>query len=172
MANAIVALITLAAMLVGVTFMSQEALRSVDSLSDSWKQMEVRSDDISRTGLEVIATTHDGQGITLTVRNSGHVALRDFEAWDVVVQYTRPNGVFHQEWLPYTANNPPGNNQWTVVGIYLDAAVPTSEEFQPGILDPGEEMKLKIVVSPPGDTGATHTAILGTPNGVTVSTSF
>lgn len=172
MSNAIVTLIIVAILLVGVSIMAQTSFKSMDALSDAWKQMEVRSTDIAQTKIEVINKEWQAQLIQITVKNSGQISLLDFASWDVIVQYYQSDGVYHQIWLPYTTVNPPANNQWTVLGIYLNAGLGTPETFQPNIFNPGEEMIIRLKVSPAASQSYTNQVIIGTAKGVSVSTFF
>lgn len=149
--------------------MAQSSFRSMDVLSDAWTQMEVRSGDIARTEIEIVSHSHGTGRVDVTIRNTGKILLRDFEQWDVIMQYYESNGTYHQVWLPYTASYPPGNNQWAVKGIYIDANGTSSEVFQPDILDPTEYVVIRIIVSPAYKNDGQNRVTIGTPNGVTVS---
>lgn len=172
MANLIVTLMSIAVILSGVSLTAQGSFKSMANLSDDWKQMEVRSGDIARTGLEVINTYESSPYAYITIRNSGQTSLANFEAWDVVVQYYDSSNNYHQLWLPYTTSLPPGNNQWTVAGIYVDASRGIPEVFQPNMFDPGEQMIIRIRLSPAAKQSAHNLVVIGTPNGVTASTMF
>ncbi len=171
MSTAIVTLISVAVMLSGVSIIAGGSLKSVDILSNAWKEMEARSGEMSRTKVEVVTTSHAPPLVDATLRNSGQVSLRDFASWDVMVQYYEADGTYHQLWVPYTATTPSAD-EWTVTGLFLDAAASSPELFQPGILDPEEEMVIRVNLSPAADGGSTHALTVGTPNGVTVSTTF
>ena len=172
MANAITTLLTVAVVLVAVALIGQSSFKSMDTLSTAWKEMEVRTGQIARTNIQVLSTSYTAPQVDITVKNTGLVALKDFSAWDVVVLYYEADGTYHPRWLPYTATNPPGDNQWTVVGIYVDAATSTAEVFQPNILDPEEEMVIRLRLSPAAASNGQNLAIIATPNGVSVSTMF
>lgn len=171
MANAVVTLMLVALMLTGVAVMARGSFTSVDLLAEAWSRMEARSGDIARTELEVVSTSRNAQMVDVVLRNAGQTGLRDFEEWDVIIQYYQASGTYYQVWLPYAESDPPGNNQWTVEGIYVDAAAAEAERFQPGIVDPDEEVKVRIKLSPAARTEANQ-AIIGTANGVSISTLF
>lgn len=172
MASALVTILLVAIVLSGAMMLAQSSFVSMDLLADSWKQMEDRTGDIARTELEVVDIDEAPSIVDITIRNSGQTSLRDFPAWDAAVQYYQATGTYHQRYLPYTTTLPPGNNQWTVVGIYTDAGLGSPEVYQPDILDPGEEMIVRIKLSPAAQQSAQGWAIIGTPNGVSVSTTF
>ena len=72
-------------------------------------------------------------------------------------------------WYPYVSG-PLGNNQWTVKGIYTDAAASQPEVFEPGIFNPGEELVVQLQLLPTIGMTTTNMIIIGTANGVTVPT--
>lgn len=172
MSNAIVALISVALILSSVALTAQGSFKSVSILSDSWVQMEKRTKDISRTNIEVTNTQRTGGQVDVTIRNSGQTSLRDFSNWDVIMQYYDNSGIYYEKWIPYTSNPVPGNNQWTVVGIYTDAGASTAEVYQPDIFDPSEYMKLRVILSPAPKSSSTKLVVIGTVNGVSVSSNF
>ncbi len=161
-------------LLTGVSSMAQGSFKSVDVLTEAWEKMEARSGEIARTEVEVVGTTDSASDVYVTLRNTGQTELRNFRYWDVFVQYYK-NGAgltFQQRRLSYVATSPPGNNEWTVEGIYVDAGSLAQEEYQPGIFDPGEEMVIQMIISPNQDQSIAGHAIIGVDNGVTISTLF
>jgi len=154
--------------------MAQATFRSFHTLSDAWAKMEVTTGEIARTATDVTGTSLTGAGVTLevTVQNSGQVDLLSFKNWDVFAQYYALLGVYYQKRLTYTTAASPGANQWTVKGIYRDAAATQAEIFEPGILDPGEYMVIKATLSPAADVTRSHKVLVATANGVVTSSSF
>ena len=172
MANLIVTLISIAVILSGVSLIAQGSFKSMGDLSDDWKQMEVRSGDISRTEIEVVSHHHHSNQVDIVIENSGQTPLNDFMAWDVVVEYYQSDGTYHQLWFPYTSAYPPGDNQWSVEGIFRNDSGTQSEVYQPGILNPAEYVIIRAKVNPTYNNNGRNHIIIGTPNGVTVSTMF
>jgi hypothetical protein len=172
MENIIVSLICIALMVVGGMTMSQGFLSSVDSSMGGWQDMGVRNEEIMRTDLAALDTSLPASNILeVSLRNSGQTKLNDFADWDVIVQYYGTDSVYYVKWLPYTAGTP-GDNQWTVKGIYTDAASETTEVFEPGILNPGEEIIIRAKLNPSVGRHTTNLVIVSTPNGVSASTAF
>jgi hypothetical protein len=172
MGSAIITLIMIGIVLTGVGVLSQGTLFSVAMIADSWKEMEVRTGDIVRTQLEVLSTANTPPTVTVTLRNPGQTPLRDFISWDVMLQYYESDGTYHQVWLPYVSTTPPGDNQWTVEGIYVDAATSDPEVFQPNILDPGEEIVITVKLLPTARTSGQNQIVIATPNGIAASGMF
>ncbi len=171
MSNAIVALISVALILSSVALTAQGSFRSIAVLSDAWQQMEVRTKEMSRTNIEVINAQMTGAQVDVTIKNSGQTVLRDFSNWDVVMQYYDGSGNYYEKWIPYTSNPVPGNDRWTVEGIYVIAST-TPEVFQPNMFDPSEEMVIRVILSPAPSASSTKMVVIGTPNGVSASSNF
>ncbi|MFH1003283.1 MAG: hypothetical protein V1780_03985, partial [Chloroflexota bacterium] len=112
-----------------------------------------------------------GGNLAISLRNSGQTKLADFDRWDVIVQYNDDIGNYYIRWLPYYAEAP-ASNGWTVHGIYLDAASEAPAPFDPGILNPGEEIVLEARLNPAVGTLTTNQVTVSTPNGIPVSVSF
>jgi len=172
MANAIVTLILVGVILAGAAMLAQGSFTSMNTLSASWKEMEVRSGEIARTRLEVSSVSESSPYAYLVLYNSGQTAILDFEAWDVVAEWYDSSIILHQGYLDYTTSNPPGNNQWTVTGIYTDSGASNPEVYQPGILNPDEYVMIRVKFSPAQRGSSQTQVIVGTPNGVTVSRTF
>lgn len=172
MSTALVSIVIAALLLASVALVAQASFTSVASLADAWKDMGVRTGEVARTDIEVVDTTRQSQLVDVIIRNSGETSLMDFKMWDVVVQYYQSSGTYYQKRLPYTATAPPGNNEWTVIGVYLDAGTQTPEVYQPGILDPEEELLIRLKLSPAASGGGPHRVIVGSSAGVTVTGTF
>lgn len=174
METALAALIIVTIVLFGVLTIAHAFLTAQDAILTSWKEMEARLGERSRTELVAIRTEVKNAGaiIEITLRNTGAVKLADFDQWDVIVQYYTASATYEIDWLSYTELSDPGNNQWTVVGIYLDAAGAVPEVYEPGILNPGEEIILRARVSPALGPGSTNLATVAVANGISVGTIF
>ena len=152
--------------LVGTT-MSQNFLHSFDSMTSEFVDLTSRNENIVRTSLHPVSTTllPGRQILEITLRNDGETKLADFELWDVTVQYYDYLNNYHTYWLTYVEGTP-GDNQWRVKGIYLDAATETSELLEPDVLNINEEIVIQAKLSPKVHITANNLAIVSTPNGV------
>ena len=162
MDTAITALIVITVLLLAVTTLYEHYFSAQDVILESWQEMEERMEERARTDLSVVGAEvppiSSGDTVKITVRNEGDVKLAEFEQWDVILQYTGADG-YHVDWYPYGSEQ----NQWTET---------IDELFEPGILNPGEDMVVQVSVSPPVASPTTNVATLATPNGITVSTVF
>jgi hypothetical protein len=149
-----------------------------------WVSEQSRQEDIlerERTNLEITGaeTQSSGAIVRVKVRNSGQTKLADFDRWDVIVQYYTPPpplfeddpNIYKVEWLPYSAGNP-DDMEWTVSGIYVDADTLTPEVFEPGILNPDEEMVIQAQVAPSVAMTTTNLITINTQNGISASAHF
>lgn len=172
MVSAVTTLISVALLLASVAFVGNSAFASLRQLSDGWSQRETNTFQIVRSRLGAVCTSSTGPQVYVVLKNTGEVPLLHFSAWDVFVQYYDNGGTYYQKRLTYTSDPNPGNNQWTVLGIYIDQANNIRERFQPNILDPLEEVKLHLRLSPSARTSSNNQVIVAAANGVSVSTFF
>jgi hypothetical protein len=165
MAAAFVTIICIAMIVVGGMTLSQGILTSADSAALSVETISVREGDIMRTDIDVLRASQlswGGDDLRITVKNSGQTKLASYDKWDLIATYETSDGTMHSTWLPYTASMLT-NNEWTKARIGLNGPF---EYFEPGILNPGEEMVILAKLSPlPGNT-TTGDISLTTPNGV------
>jgi hypothetical protein len=144
--------------------LSHGILTSTDSTVASVEQITVRESDMAHTNIDVLRAEQLlwGDYLRLTVKNSGQVKLASYDKWDIIVSYEGNDGKSYSTWLPYTTAVP-GNNEWEKARIGLNGPV---EYFEPGILNPGEEMVILANLDPlPGGDTEGDVSVT-TPNGV------
>ena len=174
METVVAAFLILIVIFAAVLTLSQASLAAQDSVQESWRDMEVRYDKQSRTDLAVIGVVTDeeaGEGMTVTLRNEGDTRLTDFDQWDVFLEYYGPTNTYKIQWLAYSEEIDP-TNAWTVTGIYSDADAGIEERVEPGILNPGEEMVVRIGLSPAIGLDTANRIAISATNGVGTSTVF
>ncbi len=167
METVLVTLIIVTVVLFGALTLGYRYLAAQDATVRSSMQMEERVQERARTNLSALAATASAGDVEVTLKNVGSIKLADFERWDVVVQYYDDNAIYHAQWYPYRS----GTNAWMVQGIYLSAPS-VAESFEPGILNPSEEMVLRVSVSPDIGSPSTNWITVVTPNGISASTVF
>jgi archaellum component FlaG (FlaF/FlaG flagellin family) len=166
METALITLICVAIIIVGTVTTVMTSIQSATSLSESLKEMEDQAADIRRTEIDAIDNIDDvgDDDIDVTVVNEGHTDLAQFPRWDVIAQYQN-GGAEYSTYLEYTTDVDPGDNQWTVDGIYMPDDTP--EVMDPNILNPGEKVVLRIDLNPLMDIKTYSMVTVSTPNGVT-----
>lgn len=169
METAIISLICIALVIFGGMTMSQGFLTSVDVSAVGLKETGQRDEAIMRTELTPVSTSIPASNtLEEILENSGHTKLADYDKWDVIVQYYDDSGTYHVKWLPYTEGTL-GDNEWEVVWIRLDGE---AEIFEPNVLNPEEQIKIRAQLNPPVGAGTTNMVVVATPSGITASTYF
>ncbi|MGD1119135.1 MAG: hypothetical protein ABR886_06565 [Dehalococcoidales bacterium] len=170
MAVAVVTILCIILVVVGGMTLSQGILTSADTSAISVNSISVRQGDIMRTGVATIRAAELAWGdyLRVTVKNCGQTRLASFDKWDIIVSYADNSNKTYSSWLKNTADRP-GSNQWQEARIGLEG--PT-EFFEPGILNPAEEMVILARLDPPPAPGTEGVVSVTTPNGVESSLPF
>ncbi|MCL6430346.1 MAG: hypothetical protein K6V36_05725 [Anaerolineae bacterium] len=170
METTIAAVIIVALILFGMLTLAHGYLSAQDEILQSWRATEQRMQEQARTSLQLVeaAILPSLDEVELTIRNDGSTRLADLETWDIVLEYDAM-ATWVARWYPYASPLARGQNEWTIVGIYQDAAQARPEVREPGILNPGEEMVVRIAVSPPVLGTGGGVAAIAAPNGVGAS---
>ena len=165
METTIAALIILTVVMFGALTIVQTYLSSQDAVLESWREMEERLGDRARTQISPVgAQTIYEDTVDVTLSNEGDTKLADLDQWDVIVEYdsTGDSNRDIVKWLPYTESTPVFDEWHEHIG----------EVFEPGILNPGEELTIRLVVSPTVAMTTTNKVTIATPNGISASTVF
>jgi len=173
METAIVSIACIALIVVGGMTMAQGFLTSVDSTAVGVETISVTESEIQRTELEIIGATtlFSTDHLRVRLKNSGQTKLASFSKWDYITQYD-DGGSYQVAWLPYTEGTL-GNNKWKKVEINVEAAGNIlSDVFDPGILNPGEEILIDAKLSPSSQEGTNIGVVVSAPNGVYEAASF
>jgi hypothetical protein len=172
METAFVSIICVALMVIGGMTMSQGFLSSVDSTTSNIQSLSQRDEEIMRTNITILeASQGAADRLLVKVKNNGQTKLSEFKKWDVIVHSEDNNSQKHVNWLPYD-ENVPDHNEWSVQGIYLDSGGAAPEVFEPGIVNPDEEIVIECQLDPPVGVGTVNLVSISTPNGITVSKTF
>ena len=169
METAIVSIICIALVVFGGMTMSQGFMTSVDTSTTGLEAIGQRDEAIMRTELSPVSANQSAANILeVILENTGQTKLADFDKWDVIVQYYDGTGTYHTKWLPYTEETL-DDNKWEMIWIQLDGA---AEIFEPGVLNPDEQIKIRAQLNPSVGAGTTNMVIVATPRGITASTYF
>ncbi|MEE8471628.1 MAG: hypothetical protein V3S82_00510 [Dehalococcoidia bacterium] len=171
METAIISVICIALLVLGWSTMSRNYISSVDSATVELGLMTENSREIVRTDLSTLTATQPSADLLdVTLRNTGQVKLGSFDRWDVIVQYTDSGATYYVKWLTYTTGVL-GDNEWKKTAIYVGGTT-DAEVFEPGILNPGEDLKFQVKLNPTVGTGTDNLVIISTPNGIAASIAF
>jgi len=173
METILTAFIVLALILFAALTVFNGTMQAQENLYVGWQEVQTRLGDQLRTDLTPIAaaTKSSGGVVEITLRNDGDTRLMDFQTWDVIVQYNTAPGDYLLDWLtPLTGE--PGNGEWSVVGLYTNAAAAKTEIYEPDILNPDEEMVIRLRLLPPVGPNTTNLVNITTSNGIGTAVQF
>ena len=167
MEHAIPALVIAAVIVVGGVILADATRGSVQTVDQSWRDIEALSEERLGTDLTVVSTqvTDGGATVTLVIRNQGRTSITEPSHMDLIINYDGTDDERYVVWLPYTDTSPPANNQWTVDSI-------SGDYRNPGMLDTGEEMTIQIRLNPPTKDGPNRWLVHATETGVAYSIYF
>lgn len=152
--------------------MSHGFMTSVDTSANGLQEIGNNVDSLIRTELTPVSSNVSVDSgddlVEIVLQNSGQTKMADYDKWDVIVQYYDDSGNYHVQWLPYV-DGTSAVYEWDVGWIELNG---TPAVFDPGVLDPGEQIMIKTRLFPVVGSGTTGMVTISTPNGVTCSTYF
>lgn len=153
------------------------SLSAKDEVASAWSQMEKTRWERVHTSITPIdeGTVVSGQGahINWVVENNGSVSISaDWTSWDVVMDWYNSAKDPYIKRFTYTTNNPPGDEEWTVEGIWIDYESETPEESNPNRLDPGEQLEIHAKTASPVKVNEVHRVTICTPTGATAQIMF
>lgn len=163
MESILISLVSVALIIIATVTMTISTFGAAITVTDSWNEIEQRTEEIRRTSIDVTPPdSYAGGNINLMVTNDGQTDLSDFTHWDIIVEY-QTGSIRYIDYTP----DAPGDNQWTLEGIYLTSNTSTAELFDFNILNPGETANLTINLNPEIGAGEHGKITVSTPNGVT-----
>ena len=167
MEHAIPALVIAAIIIVGGVVLADATRGSLQTVDQSWRDIEAISEERLGTELTVVSTNvaDGGATVSLVMKNEGRTAITEPAHLDLIINYDGADDERHVVWLPYTESSPPGDNEWTVDSI-------SGDYRNPGILDSDEEMTVQIRLNPPTEDGPDRWLVLATDTGVAYSIYF
>jgi archaellum component FlaF (FlaF/FlaG flagellin family) len=167
MEHAIPALVVAAVIVFGGVILADATRGSLETVDESWRDIEAISEERLGTDLTVVSTqvTDGGATVTAVIANEGRTSIAEPSHMDLIINYDGTDAERHVVWLPYTDTSPPGDNEWTVDSI-------SGDYRNPGILDTGEEMTVRIRLNPATDVGPDRWLVLATETGVVYSIYF
>jgi len=156
-----VSLIAIVMLVLSTLFIVNTSMDSAENISDALKSMDAQSSNVQATAIDASFITLQGQFIILSVANIGQKDLSGFDRWDVLVQ--APAGAVTR--LALSASSEPGAGEWAIERISLANGNP--EVFDPGILNPDEQLMVLVNLGAPLQPGETVRLTVATGNGVT-----
>ncbi len=180
LSNIILGLIVTGLILITATALFSAGLRGANVIGTSFDSSTDRDYQQSRTWLTgptplptpgYLSLSAYPQPFDITFTNTGEEDISsDFPDWDIIWELRTASGLQINR-LAYTSSTPAAN-EWAISGIYQDADSLTSEVFDPGVINKGED--LIISINPDPAVEGTHWARLSVAvsNGVTAKSIF
>jgi hypothetical protein len=156
--------------------MGSDMLRTFTGLTNAWDNTITDSFALSETDIDVRMLTNvppsaNSSHAPVVITNTGNLTLENFAEWDIIMQVTKMNSM-DIEYLTYATTAEPGDGEWVVQGVYLQADSETAEIAEPNVLNPGEELVLLLRPTMNFQNKKWERATFSTPNGVTGSVQF
>lgn len=164
MENVLTAIIVIFLLLFGALRLSDRAISSQETLSETWHEQQEGYIEAANTRFSPVESHVAPNSVTVILHNDGSTRLMDFERWDLIATYYDTSGTYRVEYLPFSELAAPST--WRVAGIYLDAATGRSEVFDRGIWNPGEDLMIEVRQSASIGIGEPFQAVLASSYGV------
>jgi hypothetical protein len=177
MANLVVAIFAVAIILGAMAGISSGLLGPQDQLAGSLKQLGARTGDVERTGMTFLnIDVSNGGGSTsiidIELRNDGQTSFRDWESWDLFITFEAGSSPLNVQRLTYTTAAGPAAGEWTIEGIYMSDLFAVAEEYEPGIVNTTETVRVRARVNPNVAGFSSNSFTLASPSGVSISAPF
>ena len=166
MEQTIPALVIAAILVFGGTLIAGVTNSSVNSVGESWREINAVAEQRLGTELTVVSTSV-GNGraeVNVTLANAGRTPIFDPSLMDVIINYSGTDNERHILWVPYT-EGALQDNTWTVTAV-------SGDYRNPGVLDPGEEMTIQIRINPATQNGPDRWLVISTDTGVAYTLYF
>lgn len=161
----IASMISVAILLLASYVCSSGGFYMADVLANSVMEMQENENEIMKTEIEIINISADEAEIFMYLNNTGSTKIGNFDYMDVIVKYSNTSGTVKTIWIPYQEDAGILENKWIVGNISPDLV-------NPGILDPGEEMELQILLEDSLKNESVNWLLVAAPNGAKASGYF
>jgi hypothetical protein len=152
-------------LLLSSLLIGRSSFTSFQVLGDSWHEAEEQSIERVRSDIEITSISASGSDVDVTVQNTGATDIVDFSKMDVVLQYVggSQNNI---RYISFTTEGAPQpDNTWRVILV-------TNDVVDPGVLNQGESMTVRIKLNPAPDASSSHWVQITTELGISVASFF
>ncbi len=141
---------------------------SADSMRASWSEAERTID----SSIVPLLARSDEETVEVFIVNRGRLkyASPQFSDWEVLVRYEDDGGTPRVDYLEFATTLSEGN--WVIEQIYLDRSTSTVEVYEPGILNPGEEMHIRGQLSAEVGSSTSNQVTISPPEGWAGTVNF
>lgn len=150
MGNALISLIALAIMIAGVFAMLGSLFDSNTTTSRALVDEGISLSEIAQARIATTRAHTSGDAVRtnvdVTIANTGNVDYGDLGKWHITVQYRATSGELEIKQLLFS--DVTADNKWMLQAIYEDAATALQEIIDPKVLNPREEMVIRLRLNP------------------------
>jgi hypothetical protein len=109
--------------------------------------------------------------VYVTVTNAGKLSYATLQDWEVIASYigAAPNNLTAKR-VPHSASV--ATNKWNPETFYLDSSASQAEVIEKGVLNPLEELRLRIRLNPESKQNQTGMVVISPPWGGPVTAFF
>jgi archaeal flagellar protein FlaF len=161
----VAAMVSVAIILLTSYVCSNGGFYMAEGIADSVTKMQENENEKLKTGIEITGIHTDETNIFVSLHNTGSTKIGDFDHMDVIVNYSNTSGNAKTIWIPYQEDAGTLENRWIVKNIRPDLV-------NPGIIDPGEEMELQILLEDSLENESVNWLLVAAPNGAKASGYF
>ena len=108
--------------------------------------------------------------LDITISNTGNVAYGDFDEWNISVEYRSDSSGLVVNRLSFSEIT--SDNKWMLRAIYEDAATALKEVIGSGVLNPREEMVVRLRLNPAVQDDTKGRVVVTPPVGESTSIFF
>ena len=159
------ALLAAGILLLSSLMIGRSSFTSFQVMGDSWQEAEENSIQRVRSEIEITDISPSGSDVDVTLLNAGATDIVDFSKMDVVMQYVggSQNNI---RYVAFTTEGAPQPDEtWRVILV-------TNDVVDPGVLNQGESMTIRIKLSPAPDAASSHWVQITTELGISVASFF
>lgn len=150
MGNALISVIALAIMIAGVFAMLGSLFDSNTTTSRALVDEGIALSEIVQARIATTRAQTSGDAVRtnvdVTIANIGNVDYGDMSKWHITVEYRGSSGELEIKQLLFS--DATSDNKWMLLAIYEDAATALREIIDPEVLNPREEMVIRLRLNP------------------------
>ncbi len=174
MGNAAVSVIALAIMITSVlavlgSLFDSNTMTSRALVDDGLALSEAVHARVAATGAR-ISGNKVRSNLDITISNTGNVAYGDFDKWNISVEYRSDSSGLVVNRLSFSDIT--ADNKWMLRAIYEDAATALEEVVGSGVLNPREEMVVRLRLNPAVKDDTNGRVVVTPPVGQSTSIFF
>lgn len=162
MGNALVSVIALAIMIAGVFAMFGSIFDTNATTSRALVDDGIALSEIVQARIAVTSALISGDtvrtNVDVTISNTGNVNYGDFGEWDITVEYLTESGGLEIKHLVFAETTT--DNRWMLRSIFQDATSALGEIVAPDVLNPREEMVIRLRLDPAVKEGSTGRVVV------------